>query len=80
MDCSGGKLQVHLETSNGLLRLDIADSSHVQIENGPSEFTCGEQEPPVPIRVQYAAQTRTEGTAGVVRGIEFIAPAASPAE
>jgi hypothetical protein len=71
IDCDRGKLQLRFETPSGLLTLDMPDPSHVQIRNGPSEFNCGEQQPPAEVSVEYAAQSRAAGTDGVLRGLEF---------
>jgi hypothetical protein len=71
VECGAGILTVSVETSEGQLRLAIPDPSHVQLRNGPSEFTCGPQ-PANPISVVYAVSRQSESNIdGVVRGIDF---------
>jgi tetratricopeptide (TPR) repeat protein len=71
VDCSGGNLAVSIETAEGPLKLSIPDPSHVEIDNGPAEFTCGAQSGTA-VTVDYAVVRATNPKVdGIVRGMRF---------
>jgi Flp pilus assembly protein TadD len=68
VQCGNGKLTGFVVTSgDAKLALTVADPNRVLIRNGPSEFTCGSQDPR---RVTVEFAKRPEG-GGIVRGIRF---------
>jgi hypothetical protein len=66
IDC-GAETVFAVETPAGMVRLTIPDPLHVQMRNGPSEYTCGPQ-PARDVSVVYAA---SGPAGGVLRGLEF---------
>lgn len=67
--CVAGRLTGFVvETTAGLLRLTVADPTHVLMRNGPPEFNCGAQKEES-VRVEYAAAPSGQG--GTLRGMEF---------
>jgi tetratricopeptide (TPR) repeat protein len=71
VDCSGGSLVISVRTNEGPLKLSIADPSHVQIENGPSEFNCGAQSGTA-VTIDYAISSTTDRKVdGILRGMCF---------
>ncbi|PWU01162.1 MAG: hypothetical protein C5B51_23375 [Terriglobia bacterium] len=71
IDCSGPETLFLLETSTGPVTVFVPDPLHVQMRNAPPEFTCGTQRP-VPVTAVYAASGN--GSAGVLRGLNFSTP------
>lgn len=69
IDC-GSVTAIRIESGGKLLTLAIPDLKHVQMHHAPSDFVCGEQDPPMPVAVDYA-RTPAAATAGIVRGMEF---------
>jgi tetratricopeptide (TPR) repeat protein len=66
--CSGGKLTGFvLDTAKGQVTVTVPDPQHVLMRNGPTEFSCGSQQPKR-ITVEYAADGKTDNR-GVLRGI-----------
>jgi len=69
VQCTDGKLTAfRLQSSEGPLTLSVPDPTHIQIRNGPIEFTCGPQIP-VKVKVEYAVTAK--GNEGLLRGLEF---------
>ncbi|HEV8038660.1 MAG TPA: hypothetical protein VGP62_07340 [Bryobacteraceae bacterium] len=69
IDCSGPVTRFVVETPEGRVTLAIPDPGHVQMQNAPSEFTCGKQQP-TNVAVDYAA-TPGSPADGIVRGMQF---------
>jgi hypothetical protein len=69
VDCAGAVLRMVVETADGPVGLAIRGLDHVQIRNGPGEFTCGPQSG-VRVSVEYAKGAR-DGIEGDVRGMRF---------
>jgi hypothetical protein len=64
IDC-GGTTTIRVEASGHTITLAIPDLQHVQMRHAPAEFTCGVQNPPAPVAIEYAAD------GGIVRGMDF---------
>ena len=65
IDCGGATTKIRVEASGQTITLAIPDLHHVQMRHAPAEFTCGVQDPPARVVVNYAAN------GGVVRGMTF---------
>ena len=71
IECRGGVLNLSVDTASGPLNLAIPDPAHVQIDNGPSEFTCGAQ-PGTAVTIDYAvSRVNSTQADGIVRGMSF---------
>ncbi len=69
--CESGKLTgFRLVTADGPLMLSVPDPLHVLIENGPSEFSCGEAQAPA-VRVDYAVVESGGEENNILRGMKF---------
>lgn len=80
IECNGGVLDLSVDTAGGTLMLAIPDPSHVQINNGPSEFTCGAQ-PGTAVTIDYAVSPAgSPKVDGVVRGMSFKPTPSVPAK
>jgi hypothetical protein len=69
VDCRNEVTRFVVEAGGVPLRLAIEDPSRVRMRNAPAEFVCGPQETNY-VLVEYAV-SKSKGTDGVVRGIEF---------
>lgn len=68
--CSGGKLTgFRVDTAGGRITVTVPDPQHVLMRNGPTEFSCGPQQPKR-VAVEYAAGEGANSK-GVLRGITF---------
>jgi len=64
VQCTDGKLiAFRLQSPEGPLTLSVPDPTHIQIRNGPTEFTCGPQTP-TKVKAEYTNE-------GILRGLEF---------
>jgi tetratricopeptide (TPR) repeat protein len=70
IECGDSGTRLVIETSTGPLTLAIADPTRVQMRNSPPEFTCGPQESPAAVAVEYAAP-KSPGADALVRGVTF---------
>jgi hypothetical protein len=67
VECGQGGTAFVLETPSGVVQLAVPDLTHVQMRNGPPEFTCG---PQAETKV-VAVWAETGASTGVLRGLEF---------
>jgi len=69
IDC-GANTTVVVEAAGKRITLAIPDLKHVQMRHAPSDFVCGEQDPPQTVTIDYAL-TPNATSAGIVRGMTF---------
>jgi hypothetical protein len=67
VECGEAGTAFVLETPSGVVRLAVPDLTHVEMRNGPSEFTCGPQAEGKVV----AVWAETGVSTGVLRGLEF---------
>jgi len=72
IDCTDGKIRMHIGEGAVAMSFALLDPASVAIkDNATMDFTCGPQAPRR-IRIEYEpVRDATQGTVGVVRGIEF---------
>jgi hypothetical protein len=66
VECGQGETTFVLDTPSGVVRLAVPDLTHVEMRNGPPEFTCGPQAQAKVVAVWAETGTST----GVLRGLE----------
>lgn len=72
IDCSSEVTRFIIDTSAGRVTLAILDPGRVQMRNAPPEFTCGKQQTPLKLAVDYAiSAAAAPKAAGIARGMEF---------
>jgi tetratricopeptide (TPR) repeat protein len=69
IDCGDKETRFVVEAAGARLLLSIDDPSRVRMRSAPPEFVCGPQEANH-VLVEYAV-SKSKGTDGVVRGMEF---------
>ncbi len=71
VDCTAGKLTgFEIGDRSGTVRVSVPDPSHVLIESGKPEFTCGAEDGRK-VKIQYAAKPGQNGIQGILRGMHF---------
>ncbi|HEY7389074.1 MAG TPA: hypothetical protein VH640_11240 [Bryobacteraceae bacterium] len=67
VECGQAGTAFVVETPSGVVRLAVPDLTHVEMRNGPAEFTCGPQTDDKVV----AVWAETGASTGVLRGLEF---------
>ncbi|HEX7359961.1 MAG TPA: hypothetical protein VF283_05690 [Bryobacteraceae bacterium] len=71
VDCTAGKLTgFEIGDRSGTVQVSVPDPSHVLIEGGKPEFTCGAEDGRR-VKIQYAVKPGQNGIEGILRGMHF---------